>query len=318
MEASLGARLFANSPSDVGMVIKIGQDFPNDALTELQSWATKLDIIQVQDQPSARGRIEYSVSSDNESANSRPGEREPYQRLTAPLNVTPEDLQGTPNLQAQAFHFFDKPAAVEEQIHTLLTLRSRESALPKPFIIWEPHPRSCTPENLSAHQSIANLVDVFSPNHHELAAFFPQPKTSTFSPHLIESQARKFLSTAPTQSNNKCLLIRAAEHGSLLLTTSSNPPVWLPAFHPPDSGKVVDPTGAGNAFLGALVLGWLETGDWIEAAKFGAVAASFVIEQVGAPGVVWAGDGGRWNGENVRVRLGEYAMRVGGEAGGAS
>ena len=47
--------------------------------------------------------------------------------------------------------------------------------------------------------------------------------------------------------------------------------------------QVVDPVGAGNAFCGGLLVGWCETGDWTLAGKYGAVAASFVVEQVGVP-----------------------------------
>lgn len=47
--------------------------------------------------------------------------------------------------------------------------------------------------------------------------------------------------------------------------------------------KVVDPTGAGNAFLGGYVAGWLREGHVGQALHCGAVAASFALEQSGLP-----------------------------------
>ena len=43
--------------------------------------------------------------------------------------------------------------------------------------------------------------------------------------------------------------------------------------------KVVDTTGAGDAFCGGFQVGLFETGDPVQAALYGAVSASFVIEE---------------------------------------
>lgn len=55
---------------------------------------------------------------------------------------------------------------------------------------------------------------------------------------------------------------------------------WVPAYHE----QVTDVTGAGNAFCGGFCVGWtLSGGDPIEACLYGAVSASFTVEQVGLP-----------------------------------
>jgi len=46
--------------------------------------------------------------------------------------------------------------------------------------------------------------------------------------------------------------------------------------------EIVDQTGAGNTYCGAFLVGWLETGDLRQAAGYGAVAASFALEVIGA------------------------------------
>jgi sugar/nucleoside kinase (ribokinase family) len=46
---------------------------------------------------------------------------------------------------------------------------------------------------------------------------------------------------------------------------------------------VVDVTGAGNAYCGGFLVGYLETDDIATAAMYGAVSASFAVEQFGIP-----------------------------------
>ncbi|WXC56270.1 hypothetical protein SNK03_002202 [Fusarium graminearum] len=85
---------------------------------------------------------------------------------------------------------------------------------------------------------------------------------------------------------------------------------WIPAYHTEPS-KVVDPTGGGNTFLGGLGVA-LARGESIEeAVAWGAVAASFAIEQVGVPTLGRDAEGCEtWNGQNVEARLQEFRERL--------
>ena len=51
---------------------------------------------------------------------------------------------------------------------------------------------------------------------------------------------------------------------------------------PPCHDREVDPTGAGDVFAAAFLVRYQETGDPLEAAAFGACAASCAVEGVGA------------------------------------
>ena len=86
---------------------------------------------------------------------------------------------------------------------------------------------------------------------------------------------------------------------------------WLPAVHQ-DAGKVVDPTGGGNGFLGGLAVALTRGKGPEEAAAWGSVAASFVVEQVGMP-TLGKDEEGRetWNGVSVEERLQEFMKSVG-------
>ncbi|KAI0863667.1 Ribokinase-like protein [Xylaria cubensis] len=107
---------------------------------------------------------------------------------------------------------------------------------------------------------------------------------------------------------------------------------WIPAFHSnsyekDDSepqqdeerigdeerrkGKVIDPTGGGNTFLGGLAVALARGKNLEEAAAWGSVAASFAIEQVGMP-TLGRDDEGReiWNGVRVDERFEEFKTRL--------
>lgn len=57
---------------------------------------------------------------------------------------------------------------------------------------------------------------------------------------------------------------------------------------PPCNTKLVDPTGAGDAFSGGYLAGLIETGDPVEAAVRGAVSASIIVETSGALAAIGA------------------------------
>lgn len=86
---------------------------------------------------------------------------------------------------------------------------------------------------------------------------------------------------------------------------------WIPAVHT-DKGKVVDPTGGGNTFLGGLAVGLARGKGVEEAATWGSVAASFAIEQVGVPEIGKDEEGNEtWNGVRVDDRLRDFHDRIG-------
>ena len=88
---------------------------------------------------------------------------------------------------------------------------------------------------------------------------------------------------------------------------------WFPAyFEEKEQDRVVDPTGGGNGFLGALAVALARGIALEEAACWGSISASLCIEQVGVP-VLGANDDGKetWNGDRVDHRLQKFMKRVG-------
>ncbi len=73
--------------------------------------------------------------------------------------------------------------------------------------------------------------------------------------------------------------LRQGSAGALVHRADTGETQYIPAYET----TVIDPTGAGNAFCGGFLAGWVETGDLHRAGLYGAVAASFLVEQAGLP-----------------------------------
>ncbi|KJX98665.1 pfkB family carbohydrate kinase like protein [Zymoseptoria brevis] len=296
--ATLGARLFSpTDPSSIRFVIRAGNDFPSETIWKLRRWKTSLVVEWIETFPAARGVLQYEEHDASKTT---------YHRQTSPLLSTHHNLTLSDAVGASCFHFFDTPDSVKEEIDSISDIRARHGLSGDLIAIWEPQAKSCSPRTLPQHLETAKIVDVFSPNHVELESFFSYAKRSSFDESRVEAQASHFLESGVGWEGAGCIVVRAAEHGCLVMSHKIGA-VWLPAVYPSESPKVVDTTGAGNAFLGGFAMGLLESGDFVLAAKYGQVAASFAIEQVGVPEVTGHGEDELWNGQSVVERLNSYS-----------
>ena len=71
--------------------------------------------------------------------------------------------------------------------------------------------------------------------------------------------------------------VKMGARGMRLLLQGGKNWTQIPAF----STQVVDPTGAGDAFCGGFLVGLSLSGSPVQAALYGAVSASFIIEDFG-------------------------------------
>jgi len=158
-------------------------------------------------------------------------------------------------------------------------------------------------------------MDVFSPNAEEASSLlsFPLPPNKS----TIEKAASKFLDFGIGTGGKGSVVIRSGQLGAYVKSRGTNG-IWVDAYwteSQEDAQHVVDVTGAGNSFLGGLAAGLTHTeGDVVEAALFGAVSASFAIEQEGLPSMTpnpESQDWPSWNGDFPRRRLAELRKRLG-------
>lgn len=201
------------------------------------------------------------------------------------MRPSPADLEGTSLLKSKCFHILALPEEVIRQVTLISRLRAREGLRERPLIVWEPAPSGCDVGNLGAHMKACKVVDVFSPNHLELRKLVEGDHKAAkgLSRAAVEIQAKKFLDGGVGRTGEGLVVVRAGEHGSLTLSEAG--PQWLPPFFQGESAPstIVDPTGAGNTFLGAFAATYQATGSSKHASINGAVAASYALQQFGVP-----------------------------------
>ena len=111
------------------------------------------------------------------------------------------------------------------------------------------------------------------------------PYFSLFSPDelaakmLVGERAVKDQLRALAQLGPRVVALRQGKDGALIYERESDQFWRIPAA----PAQVVDVTGAGNAFCGGLLVGWLETEDIRQAAAQASVSAAFALEQIGPP-----------------------------------
>lgn len=132
-------------------------------------------------------------------------------------------------------------------------------------VLWEPWGEITIAENRGQFRELMPLVDAVSPNLLEAQ-------------NLTGLQGAEAIAEALLHDGANMVVLRMGAEGSLSMDRSGKvvrvPPA-LPA-------RIVDVTGAGNAFCGGFVVGLAETGSMLQAACMGAVSASFTLEQFGA------------------------------------
>jgi sugar/nucleoside kinase (ribokinase family) len=106
-------------------------------------------------------------------------------------------------------------------------------------------------------------IDVFAPDFNEARAICDTDHVPTLLAELGRAGA--------------IVIIRMGKQGAVTYDPRNQQTVEVRAV----ATRVVDVTGAGNAFSGGWLVGYVESGDLERAAWQGAVSASFAIEQLG-------------------------------------
>ncbi|KAK0737189.1 Ribokinase-like protein [Apiosordaria backusii] len=304
--STLGARLAAKDATTserIGCLVLAGSDFPDTVAETLRDWGITLRLQQVADRLSTRGLLQYQGINFKDQV---------FKYTTTPLQHTTADLADHPRiLGSLAFYFLASPQDLEVSVSLLQVLRHHNSVPAQPLLVWEPAPASCRTELRNEHLRAAKLVDVYSPNHTELLAAFQlgNATPTIFDCNIIEDLALQILESGVGPDGQGAVVIRCGEHGSLAVSQSYSAR-WFPAFYDSTSSKVIDATGAGNSFLGALTVKLVEGAGLTEAVIMGLVAASFSIEQIGLPERAVTDGTETWNGVGVSSRVEEYQAKM--------
>jgi sugar/nucleoside kinase (ribokinase family) len=246
--AASGMRVWSDS---VGLIGAIGSGFPAELYARLNAAFDLRGVLRrAVPTPRAWQLFEYN-GHRNEVFRTDPNEFRQHFTLR-PLEV--EDVIGT---LRGAYLLSGKPDSLREWV---AFLRTRHV----PVILWEPWDVFMQPENLVVFGELASLVDIVSPNLIESRRMTGESKPEDVAHTLMTQGAR-------------VVALRMGEAGSLVACGAEL--VSVPGL---SFGPIVDATGAGNAYCGGLLVGWVESnGDLHRAGLCGAVAASFALSQFG-------------------------------------
>ncbi|PWN34368.1 Ribokinase-like protein [Meira miltonrushii] len=315
---AVGARMCL-SPDKVMMTVDRGSDFTS----EIQE---KLDIYSKPDQPHSLWRFRQRKDGTTKAVNIYRGEERGFAYLSPKIRLDPVDLLDDLHTKLPPFiHCICSPERASEMIKQIKGMPDKWPAGRQPNLIWEPIPDSAIEENLPKALKVSKSVSVLSPNHEEAASLLGVKLSKEVSMSSIEDLAtqlyHRIRDDQDSDGSVPIICIRAGALGSLVCLQNADLH-WIPAFHTNDQvDKIVDVTGAGNAYLGGFTVGLALTGpektDWstehiIRAARMGSVSAALTIEQTGLPNITVCNDGKGelWNGDTIANRLRQLEERV--------
>ncbi|KAI9318509.1 Ribokinase-like protein [Dichotomocladium elegans] len=276
-----GMRVWLDPPESrrIAYIAQEGHDLPPEIKRELDDLNITLQHNQHLDKPTTRGLNTF-----------RPNDHRDFEYIHPIIRVDANDPPLEWIKSIRTVHIISMP---ERAIEIVQTWRARYPGAPARFV-WEPVPWSALPEEYPKVREAAKYVDVVTPNHEEAAALLGGggggggglglPDCDGASVETCCSRLFNDLYGDKGTKEGAALIVRAGKLGAVVCTSTHPNPRWVPAYWARDPARVVDVTGAGNAFCGGLCVGLEETGyDPYLGSYYGAVSASFAVEQVGLP-----------------------------------
>lgn len=263
-QTAFGMKLWADQ---VGLVAGVGPDLPAEALTWLELSGLDLGGLRRSTQwPTPRA---WQILEAD-------GRRTQVWRVRGPaigaqlgrrLEYLPDNYR-----QAHGFHLGVHPE--DPDLDFINALRQTGAV-----VSIEPFRPAARPMDDAELRALLSAGQIFSPNDEEAVSLVGPAEPLELIRRLVEAGAG-------------VVALRQGERGATVHRADTGETWHIPAFETP----VIDPTGAGNAFCGGFLTGWVQTGDLRLAGLYGAAAASFPVEQVGLPV-------GARRGEEARRRL---------------
>ena len=274
--AAIGANIWSD---EVGLAAIVGRDWPKRYTKKLLEHGIDVSGVQARDVETMRawalyeadGRRNY-VSRNKSVAKLTPS---PYssipptldevlafsraaETLHLDLSPAPDDLPPEYLRYAKTLHLCPM------RLQTLLVWREAPTEAATISVDILPYPLA---GNLDDPQFLSLLagVDIFMPSQAEAEYLAPARNLAQLCKDLA-------------QRGPKIVVIKLGDKGALVYDKSRDKLQRIPAY----PTNAVDLTGAGDSFCGGFSVGLQQSGNPFEAARYGAVSASFLIESFGA------------------------------------
>lgn len=248
--------------ANVGLVAGVGRDLPGEARAWLESAGIDLTGVRTTDLPTPRA-WQLMEAGGRRTQVWRMADEVISAQLARSLDRVPPGYH-----TAMGFHLGvhpdDPSLEFARQLRTLPSHHRAASSLRFPIVSLEPFKPADHPPSDAALRGLCSAADIFSPNRVEAQSLVGRAAPEELARRLADAGAR-------------IVTLRLGAEGSLVYDGARHHHV------PAIPVAVVDPTGAGNAYCGGFLAGYVQTGDALTAARWGTVAASFLVEQIGLP-----------------------------------
>ncbi|MDX1615949.1 MAG: carbohydrate kinase family protein [Candidatus Promineifilaceae bacterium] len=278
--AAVGATMWS---ADVGLWSRIGQNYSSEWLSQLQAAGLDTSGVRRLSRP-ADHRTFYTYDARGRRTDTDP-ERH-FAALGLPLPVALKGYSNSTPGQDDLSRFdllalrpADLPTGFEAvsavhlaplPIRSHLSLTELLAERHTSWITLDPGERYMKPELAQTLRQMLRHVSAFIPSEQELR--------SLFGASLSTEEALQRLG----QWGARLVVLKRGVHGVTIYQRTQDTMTHLPAYHVPGDARVVDPTGAGDAFCGGFIAGLVETNHPVIAAYRGLVSASLVVEGHGA------------------------------------
>ena len=248
VHAMAGARVWSSS---LGLIGSIGSDMGQDNIATLRNLNIDTSmLVPLQEHTTRAWQI---FQPDGERIEVFRDKRNVVRLVSVKETSLSERYR---NVKGVHLFFSEAVDILIENIETFRTIS------PKVRIILEPS-ESQTARGKVDLERVFPLIDVFSPNLLEAGRITGCNEPEAMIGGLFAMGA-------------KAVALRMGGRGSLVAECGGDL-FWIPATE----GRLVDVTGAGNAYCGGLLVGLAEGLSLAESALRGAVSASFAMEQFG-------------------------------------
>jgi sugar/nucleoside kinase (ribokinase family) len=208
--AALGARVFSPAPTlskTVTWVVDRGWDFPHYLTDEIKTWNTGAIFRNDRMRCTTRGWNKYHANDIRE-----------FKYVTEKLRLDHNIFLDFPHLlTTKSLHLICSPKRCINLIREIDWVRRSAGTganAKRPFIIWEPVPDLCNPEELIAFTTALGYVDVCSPNHIELGTLMarsPILDNGDVDKECVEEGVEMLLAALPI--SNVSVLVRCGKDG---------------------------------------------------------------------------------------------------------
>jgi hypothetical protein len=276
--AAEGAGLWLDEHEKLGLVARVGEDFPREWLDRIAARGYDIEGIKVLpeevDLRFFRAYTDLRTYSDEDPVGhfARLGFSMP--RLLLGYS-RPKRLTNLQEVTSQSLRQSDMPKSYQEVkaahlcsldyiSHTLIPAALRQYGTE--IITLDPG-RYMYKEYLEEVKSIVIGLTAFLPSEEELSELFKGQTTDLR--EMVEEVASWGVDI---------VVVKRAWQGQLLYDRNDKCCYQVPAY----PSKMIDPTGAGDVFGGGFLVGLSKTGSPLQAVMYGNVAASFAVEGNGA------------------------------------